>query len=85
MQDISLRKHRFSFKYILRRRKICGTEYEAAYLPILLRRMPKAAFIIILLSLLSLAACAAVQIIRGFTEREYKGYVIFETRNRCYY
>ncbi len=76
MQDISFRKHRFSLKYILRRRKLCRKEYEDSYSHIPLRHMPKAAFIIILLSLLSLAACAAVQIIRGFTQREYNGYSV---------
>ena len=74
MQEIPLRKHRFSFKYRLNRRKNSKAEYEFTRSP--LRRMPKAAFIIILLSLLSLAACTAVQLIRGFAQREYKGYSV---------
>lgn len=76
MQKIPLKKHRFTLGYKLRRRKNSKAEYEIPYSHVPLRRMPKAAFIIILLSLLSLAACAAVQIIRGFTQREYKGYSV---------
>ncbi len=76
MQEIPLKKHRFSLKYRLNRRKNSKAEYESpcSYVP--LRRMPRAAFIIILLSLLFLAACTAVQLIRGFAQREYKGYSV---------
>ena len=76
MQEIPLKKHRFSLKYRLNRRKNSRAEYESpcSYVP--LRRMPRAAFIIILLSLLFLAACTAVQLIRGFAQREYKGYSV---------
>ncbi len=74
LQEISNEKHRFSLKYRMNRRKNCKAEYEIPYSYIPLRRMPKAALIIILLSLLSLAACAATQIIRGFTQKNYEGY-----------
>lgn len=76
MQEIPLRNHRFSLRHKFRRHKNSKAEYEIPYSHIPLRRMPKAAFIIILLSLFSLAACAAVQIIRGFTQREYNGYSV---------
>lgn len=75
-QKILLRSHRFSLKYRLRRHKLCRTEYEFSYSYMPLRRIPKAAFIILLLSVLTLVACTAVQIIRGFTQREYNGYSV---------
>lgn len=76
LQEIPLKKHCFSFKYRLRRHKICKREFEMQFSYIPLRGMPKAAFIILLLSILTLAACAAVQIIRGFTQRDYEGYSV---------
>lgn len=38
--------------------------------------MPKTAFILLLLALISLAACTAVQIIRGFSQKSYEGYSV---------
>ena len=76
MQEIPIKKHRFSLKYRLNRCKNSRAEYESPCSYVSLRRMPRAAFIIILLSILFLAACTAVQLIRGFAQREYKGYSV---------
>ena len=76
MQEIPAVGHSFSLKYRLRRRKICKSEFEIPHSYIPLRRIPKAALIIILLSLLCLAACAVAQAIRGFTKTNYGGYSV---------
>lgn len=86
-QEIPLEKHRFSLKYRLRRGRYCKREFKIPLSYISLRRMPKAAFIIILLSIFTLAACAAVQIIRDFTKTDYDGYSVLsplaETNRNC--
>lgn len=76
LQEIPLKKYRFSLSYKLRRRKICKQEFEFPRSRSSLRYMPKAALIILLLAVLSLAACAAVKLIRGFTKSDYEGYSI---------